>query len=131
MKYATLSVNKKTRVRGAAIVLAVLQQGVASYGYADECVTEYLPEIIVRAPALSQPELSDEMHQQAETTIAALRADNNVSLEQHMRRSTREALAAAVPTDETAPHEVAPEAVVQNQGFDAANGETDLPEPSG
>ena len=30
-----------------AVVLVALQQGVASYGYAHESATEYLPEIII------------------------------------------------------------------------------------
>ena len=112
-----------------AVVLVALQQGVASYGYAHESATEYLPEIIVRAQALPQPQLSKQMHQQAETTIAALQVNNNVNLEQHMRRSTREALAAAAPTESA--HEVALEAVVQNRSFHAPSGETDSSEPPG
>ncbi len=113
-----------------AVVLVALQQGVASYGYAHESAIEYLPEIIVRAQALPQPQLSEQMHQQAETTIAALQVDANLNLEQHMQRSTREALAAAAPTEESA-LEVALEAVVQNRGSHAPSGETDSSEPAG
>ncbi len=122
--------ERKTVMIRTAVVLVALQQGVASYGYAHESATEYLPEIIVRAQALPQPQLSEQMHQQAETTLAALQVNNNVNLEQHMRRSTREALAAAAPTEES-PLEVALEAVVQNRSFHAPSGETDSSEPPG
>jgi hypothetical protein len=119
--------RKRLMVRSAAVVLVALQQGIASYGYAHEGATEYLPEIRAELlEAVRQPELSDQMHQQAETTIAALQADNNVKLERRVRQSTREALADAVPTDEAAP-----EVLVQNQGFHVPSADTNLSEPSG
>ena len=107
--------RKRLMVWTAAAMLVALQHGIASDGYAHEGITEYLPE--VRAQ-LVQPELMDQMEQQAETTVAALQADSKAKLEQHVRRSTREALAAAWPTEEAAS-----QAVAENRDFDARTGE--------
>ena len=94
--------NRKTRVRSAAVVLVALQS-VASYGYAqahdiDESVEElvvYGDPTMVRGAEISQQTRAD-----VEATVADLNADASARLAERIRLLTREALAAAAPTDD-------------------------------
>ncbi len=92
--------NRKTRSRSAAVVLGALQS-VAAYGYAqahdiDESVEElvvYGDPTMVRGAEISQQTRAD-----VEATVADLNADASARLDERIRLSTREALAAAAPT---------------------------------
>ncbi len=94
--------NRKTRVRIAAVVLAALQS-VAAYGYAQahdideyvEVVEVYGDPTMVRGAKISQQIRAD-----VEATVADLNADANARLNERIRRSIRVALAAAAPTDD-------------------------------
>ncbi len=91
--------NRKTRVRGAAVVLVALQS-VASYGYAQAHDTDEYVEVLVvyGDPTLvRRAEISQQIRAEVEATVADLNADANARLDERIRLLTREALAAAAP----------------------------------
>ncbi len=92
--------NRKTRVRSAAVVLVALQS-VASYGYAQAHDTDEYVEVLVvyGDPTMVRgAEISQQIRADVEATVADLNADAKARLDEHVRLSTREALAAAAPT---------------------------------
>ena len=92
--------NRKTRVRSAAVVLVALQS-VASYGYAQaHDIDEFVEELVVYGdPTMVRgPEISQQTRADVEATVADLNADASARLDERIRLSTREALAAAAPT---------------------------------
>ncbi len=96
--------DRKTRVRSAAVVLVALQS-VAAYGYAQaHDIDEYVEELVVYGdPTMVRgAEISQQTRAEVEATIADLSADADARLHERIRLSTREALAAAAPTDDAA-----------------------------
>ncbi len=94
--------NRKTRVRSAAVVLVALQS-VAAYGYAQaHDIDEYVEELVVYGdPTMVRgTEISQQTRAEVEATIADLNADADARLDERIRLSIREALAAAAPTDD-------------------------------
>ena len=94
--------NRKTRVRSAAVVLVALQS-VAAYGYAQaHDIDKYVEELVVYGdPTMVRgAEISQQLRADVEVTVADLNAGTNARLDERIRRSTREALAAAAPTDD-------------------------------
>ena len=84
--------------RSVAVLLVVLQQSVASYGYAQaDDASETLPEIRAELTVTRQADISDQIHEQIETVISDLNADNSARLEEQVRRLAGETLAAAAP----------------------------------
>ncbi len=91
-------------VRKAAVVLVALQS-VAAYGYAQaHDIDEYVEELVVYGdPTMVRgAEISQQTRADVEATIADLNADADARLNERIRLSTREALAAAAPTDDAA-----------------------------
>ena len=89
-------------VRKAAVVLVALQS-VAAYGYAQaHDIDEYVEELVVYGdPTMVRgAEISQQTRAEVEATIADLNADADARLHERIRLSTREALAAAAPTDD-------------------------------
>ncbi len=94
--------DRKTHARSAAVVLVALLS-VAAYGYAQaDDIDEYVEELVVYGyPTMVRgAEISQQTRAEVEATIASLNADANARLDERIRRSTREALAAAAPTDD-------------------------------
>ena len=94
--------NRNTRARSAAVVLVALQS-VAAYGYAQaHDIDEYVEELVVYGdPTMVRgAEISQQTRAEVEATIADLNADADARLHERIRLSTREALAAAAPTDD-------------------------------
>ncbi len=94
--------KRKARVRNAAAVLVALQS-VASYGSAQaHDRDEYVEVLVVYGdPAMVRSaEISQQIRAEVEATVADLYADASARLDERIRLSTREALAAAAPTDD-------------------------------
>ncbi len=92
--------DRKTRVRSATVVLVTLQS-VASYGYAQaHDIDEYVEELVVYGyPTMVRgAEMSQQIRADVEATVADLNAEASARLDERIRLSTREALAAAAPT---------------------------------
>jgi len=92
--------NRKTRFRSAAIALVALQS-IAAYGYAQaHDIGESVEELVVYGdPTMVRgAEISQEIRADVEATVADLNADASARLDERIRLSTREALAAAAPT---------------------------------
>ncbi len=93
--------DRKTRVRGAAVVLVALQS-VASYGYAQaHDIDEYVEvlEVYGDPTMVRGADISHQIRADVEATVVGLNADANARLNERIRRSIRVALAAAAPTD--------------------------------
>ncbi len=82
--------------------MLVVLQGVASYGYAEiHDINEYV-EVHAEPTAPRGDEITQQIRTEIEATIADLSAENKARLGESIRLSTREALAAAAPTNEPA-----------------------------
>ncbi len=83
--------------------MLVALQSVASYGYAQaHDIDESVEELVVYGdPTMVRgTEISQQTRAEVEATIADLNADADARLNERIRLSTREALAAAAPTDD-------------------------------
>ena len=92
--------NRKTRVRSAAVVLVALQS-VVSYGYAQAHDRDEYVEVLVvygDTAMVRGADFSQQIRAEVEATVADLNADASARLDERIRLSTREALAAAAPT---------------------------------
>ena len=121
--------NRKTRFRSAAIALVAVQS-VTAYGYAQaHDIDESVEELVVYGdPTMVRgAEISQQTRAEVEATIADLNADADARLYERIRLSTREALAAAAPTDDA---ETKPlQATVRSRQPDYSRAE-ESPDPS-